>query len=83
MTAVELKFLTCTLPKMVKLLIGGQMKNKANEYLNVCAFHFSPQGDLLTHYTSKLRDKNKYDKLTSTEHAFLNSATKGTYWTVF
>jgi hypothetical protein len=66
-----------------EIIIGGQMKNKSSEYLNVCAFHFSQQGDLLTHYTSKLRDKNKYNKFTSTEQAFLNSATKGTYWTVF
>lgn len=65
-----------------ELLVTGQLRNKKGEFGDVTCFHFSPAGELLKSYTSTLRDKNKYNKFTSTEHAFISSE-NSTYWTVF
>ncbi|MBK9290241.1 MAG: hypothetical protein IPM52_01195 [Bacteroidetes bacterium] len=65
-----------------ELLVAGQLRTGKGEFRDVTFFHFSPQGDLLRSYTSALRDKNSYNKLTPTEHAFI-STENATYWTVF
>lgn len=65
-----------------EILITGQLRTSKGEFRDVTCFQFSPDGDLLRSYTSSLRDKNDYNKFTSTEHAFISSD-KATYWTVF
>lgn len=80
----KLKVTGMHVTKSNELLVSGQVKTKKGEYMDVVAFHFNPQGELITHYTSKLRDKNDYNKYTNTESGFLNSpSSNDTYWTIF
>lgn len=53
-------------------------------YQEVVAFNFSPNGKLLSNYSTKLRDKNEHNKTNPTEHALLNTPKgDGVYWTIF
>lgn len=53
-------------------------------YQEVVAFNFSPQGKLISNYSTKLRDKNEHNKANPTEHALLNAPKgDGVYWTIF
>lgn len=66
------------------IIITGQKLSKKNEMLEVVAFYFDRNGNLVANYASKLRDKNDYNKYTSTKHALMNAPQGGeVYWTVF
>ncbi len=66
------------------IMLTGQKKNSKNEMLEVVAFDFSSTGKLISNYSTKLRKKNDYNKLTPTKHALMNAADgSGVYWTIF
>ena len=65
-----------------EILITGQLRTSNGEFRDVTCFQFNASGELVKSYTSALRDKNEFNKLTPTEHAFI-STERHTYWTVF
>lgn len=66
------------------IMLTGQKKNAKNEMLEVVAFDFSSTGKLIANYSTKLRKRNDYNKLTPTKHALMNAADgSGVYWTIF
>lgn len=65
-----------------EILVTGQLRTSKGEFRDVTCFQFNSSGELVKSYTSALRDKNEFNKLTPTEHAFISSQ-NNTYWTVF
>ncbi len=81
----RLKITGLQLTKTKDILISAQIRTKGGyEYGDVVAFYYDKNGNLLNSYLTKLRDKNDYNKTTSTEVSFYNSpSTNDTYWTIF
>jgi hypothetical protein len=66
------------------IILTGQKKNNKGQMLEVVAFVFDNQGKMIANYSSKLRDKNDYNKYSPTKHALMDSPSgNGVYWTIF
>lgn len=66
------------------ILITGQKKNNKGEMGEMVCFYFDSKGKLLSNFATIMRDKNKYNKYSPSNHSLLNSpTTKDVYWIIY